>query len=185
MKEGYTRITKVLSPFTGYKSIPFHILEAKAAIGTKTHEVIKSYLKTGGVWDVDDDVRGYFDSMLKFWGNGYPIKEIENRLYCEEHFLTGEPDLLIEGPKGLTLIDWKTSVKENATWTIQASGYAHLCKQNGYEIRDIWFIKLDKLGKDPEVFKYKKDISFFMRCLEIYKMFFSKDENLIIEELIE
>jgi hypothetical protein len=185
MKEGYTRITKVLSPFTGYKSIPQEILRAKADIGTRAHEVIRGFLLTGGLWDVDEDVKGYVESMKRFWGQGYPIKDVENRLYCEEHLLTGEPDLLFEGPKGLTLLDWKTSVKENATWKLQASGYAHLCKQNGHEIKDIWFIKLDKLGKEPEIFKYKKDIPLFMKCLEIYKMFFNKEENLVIEELIE
>lgn len=184
MKEGYTRITKILSPFSGYKSIPSHILEAKAAIGTRAHDVIKGFLLTGGVWDVDPEIKGYVDSMLKFWGNGHPIKEVENRLYCEEHMLTGEPDLLIEGPKGLILVDWKTSVKENATWKLQASGYAHLCKQNGLKIKEIWFVKLDKSGKDPEVFKYKEDIQLFMRCVEMYKLFFSKDESLIIEELM-
>ena len=185
MKEGYTRITKVLSPFTGYKNIPIHILEAKASIGTRTHETIRSYLQTGGLWDVDQEIKGYIDSMLKFWEKGYPIREIETRMYCEENMLTGEPDLIIDGPKGLTLIDWKTSVKENSTWNLQGSGYSYLCNQNGYEIKDIWFVKLDRLGKEPEIFKYKKDIPLFMKCFDIYKMFYSKDESVIIEELIE
>lgn len=184
MKEGYTRITKVLSPFSGYKAIPREILDAKAALGTKVHKIINGYLNTGGLWDVEPETQGYIDSMLKFWNPREKIISIEQRLYCEEHLLTGEPDLLIEGPKGPILIDWKCSLKENPTWKIQGSGYAHLCKQNDIDIKEIWFVKLDKNGKEPEIFKYKKDIPLFMKCLEVYKMFFTREENEIIEELI-
>ncbi len=185
MKEGYTRVTQILSPFTSYSSIPLDILQAKALIGTKTHQAITAFLLTGGAWDIEPEVSGYFESMRKFWKESYPIVELETRLYCDELKLTGEMDLLIEGPKGLTLIDWKTSVKENATWQAQCGGYEYLCEKNGYAIKDRWFVKLDKKGGEPTVYNYKKSVKLFMDCFEMHKMFFSKEKHLIIEELIE
>lgn len=185
MKDGYTRITQILSPFTGYKSVPKDILAAKAAIGSHAHEIIKGFLESGCLWDIDDSVKGYVNSMLRFWGDGFPILETETRFYCDELMLTGEPDVIIDGPKGKTLIDWKCSLKENPTWMAQGSGYAYLAEKNGYDIQEIWFIKLDKLGNDPQVIKYKKDVPLFMKCFDLYKLFFSKEKNETIEDLIE
>ena len=44
-KSAYTRVTEILSPFSGLDKIPKHILDNAARRGTRVHDVCESIVK--------------------------------------------------------------------------------------------------------------------------------------------
>ena len=182
IKEGFTRVSKILSPYTGYGSIPAHILDAKAEIGTQVHKRIEGYLKGIDIENENPLVETYFKSA-KSWLDSVIFEPIliEERLYCDKYKITGEPDLLIKSVGKICLIDWKTSIKENITWQAQGSAYSYLAEINGYgDINQIAFIQLDKNGEWPRIYQYKVDFEEFLFLMLNYDKYFknSKQNNL-------
>jgi len=181
LKEGYERVTNVLYPFSGYGAIDPIILQRAADRGTKAHTAIESYLSGTGLWDADEQSLLYLESAKKFWGEGYYITCMEKRFYDERLLITGQCDLIIKTESGNVLLDWKTSSKENKTWKMQGAAYANMAMEDGFHIDEVWFVKLDKLGKQPEIFRYKeilKDYALFLKCYEIYNEFFKNCKKL-------
>jgi len=178
--EDYTRVTSVLFPFSGLRNIDPHILKNAADRGTKVHEICDALINDLGVFDIQDSIQGYIDS-LKQW---LPEKEFiqkPNRFYCNKHMLTGECDAIYKDDTGLHLIDFKTSVNESKTWKLQGSAYYYLAHQAGYDIKTIEFVKLSKEGKKPKVYIYEPDWDMFYKCLEVYRFFYkdNKEENVL------
>lgn len=182
-RDQYDRVTEILSPFSGYQNAPPEILDAAKDRGEKLHEYAHSFIYEIGLWGFDHAIEGYIKSLEQFWGEGYPVLMSEERLYCDELQITGKFDALIKMDDKLTLIDWKTSYAPNKTWPLQASAYHYLLKKNGYDAERIIFVKLDRKGEAPKLYEYAPDFDLFLKCYELYHLFFKgKSKSSLIED---
>lgn len=172
----YLRVTQVLSPFSGLSRIPKNILEKAAERGTKVHELCDSLIAELGEFGTDEETSGFIESF-KSWKGDKKFLPKPDRFYCDAIGITGECDALYLEDDKIVLVDFKTSVKESKTWVLQGSAYAHLARKSGLDIHRIEFIKLCKNGGPAKVFIYEENFDFFLKCLEIYKHFFAKDEE--------
>lgn len=146
IKEGYTRVSEVLSQWNQFAHIDPHVLANKCRIGTEVHEKIS--LEEAGIFiETSEDTKGYLKSWVKWKEESeMEIIETEKRLYCEELKITGCLDAYTSGE---TIIDYKTSASANKKmWAIQASFYNYLANANGWETADeVMFLHLRKDGK--------------------------------------
>ncbi len=172
-KSDYIRVTTVLSPFSGLDKIPKAILDNARDKGTYVHAKCDAYIKGIGddtkhpEWDL------YFKSFLK-WTPKIFIKTPE-RLFCDNHMITGECDAIYKDGEDLVLVDFKTPVNEGKTWLLQGSAYSYLAKKAGYDIKRIEFVKLSKEGKTPKVYIYEENFDLFLKCLAVYRHFFKNN----------
>lgn len=173
---GYLRVTEVLSPYSGYGSVPKVILDAAQEKGKNIHRYAEGQIKGIGSWDMCDDYQGYYDSFDKWWKpKEMEVICTETRFYCHDHRITGQMDLIMKHEGKVKLIDFKTSCKENKIWPLQGGAYHHLAKKNGYEIEEIIFIHLQKDGKEPKLLHYHSHcFQMFLKCLDLYHIFFKK-----------
>ncbi len=176
--ERYTRVTEVLYPFSGLKNVPKEILDNACARGEQVHSICDALISCMGIYEIPTHLEGYIESFKK-WAMGMEFIQKPDRFFCEELMLTGEIDGLREENGSLVLFDLKTSAKESKTWSLQGSAYTYLSKKMGINIEKIEFIKLDKMGKSPQIFTYPYHFEDFRKCLDVYRMFFDKpnEEN--------
>lgn len=172
----YIRVTDVLFPFSGLKSIPAHVLQNAAERGTKVHEICEALISDLGTIPISPDLSGYIASFSK-WAEDKKFVARPLRFYCDKYKITGEIDGLYKTEEGFTLFDIKTPATEGKTWSLQGSAYFYLATQAGYPITAIEFIQLSKLGYDAKVYSYKPNFELFLKCLEIYKLFFKDQKN--------
>lgn len=183
----YTKVTTILNPFSGYDSVPSEILKRAQEKGTAVHKLIQTFLENDDV-DLMVDLLDahkwvwYLDSMKAFWNYSWEILCMESRFYNDQYMITGQADLIVETREGNVLIDWKTSCKPNPTWHAQGSAYSWLAKQKGFEVDEIWFVKLDKIGKAPQVHKFKEDFGAFLKCYDCYHMYFKNKKEITLED---
>lgn len=177
LKEGYTRVTTVLSPFSGLSHIDPVILQRAADRGTAVHLLCDAYIEGFGVPMVSERISGYYSSFEQ-WADGKKFHPKPERFYDDDRMLTGECDAIIETDQGLTLIDFKTSAKEGKTWPLQGCAYAEMAAKLGCNIQAIQFVKLCKDGKEPKIFTYdyNKHLPMWHKCFDVYKEFFSNNE---------
>jgi hypothetical protein len=187
IKPGYQRVTDILSPQSGYGSVPVKILKAACDRGTRVHDAIENYFKGLGLWHDDEwpEEVAYIESFEKFWQE-WDFTALENRFYCDELMITGKCDLIIKHEGKPILVDWKTSAAVNPTWQYQGAAYKHLAKD--YGIEEVWFVKLSKTGEYPEVVKFtaeqcNRDIAIFRKCIEIYHAFHAKKKQINYEDI--
>jgi hypothetical protein len=183
----YTKVTTILNPFTGYDKVPENILKMAQDKGTAVHKIIETYLQQEDVDFIIDllDAKKYlkyYESFKKFWDHSWEIILMECRLNNDDYMLTGQSDVIIEIDNKTVLIDWKTSSKPNHTWHAQGSAYSWLAKQNGYGVDEIWFVKLDKNGQMPEIFKFQEDFKKLLNCYECYHNFFKDKQEVNLED---
>jgi len=175
----YIRVTDVLFPFSGLKSIDPLILQRAAERGTKVHEIIEAIIEGLGTPVITPDVDGYITSFQKWMPKKFVQKP--ERFFCNDLMLTGECDGIYDDEEGdgLVLVDFKTPVNESKTWRLQGSAYAYLARKAGYEIKRIEFVKLSKTGSAPKVYIYEEDFEMYLKCLDVYKMFYKnvQEEN--------
>ncbi len=175
IKPGYLRVTQVLSIFSGLHKIDAFVLQNASERGTLVHEIIEAINLGFGKEDVPSHVEGYINSF-ELWSDGKVFLPKPKRMYCDQFMITGEPDdIYLEG-EDLILVDYKTPAKESKTWAMQASAYSFMCKKNGYKIKRVEFVKLDKTGKSPKVYLYLEDMDMFLKILDCHRYFF-KDKN--------
>ena len=185
IKEGYTRVTEVLSMWTtvfiedgevigkafagsGFK-IDIDVLENKAGIGTNVHTAIEAHLDGFSV-PLNEREQFYFDSFRKWYDkSGCEVVEKEERYYDDELMITGKIDALVRFSNNdeLILLDFKTSSQESPKmWPLQAVMYYYLLKKNGKVVSDrLLFLKLDRYGKDAKLFEYKFTPELFQICV--------------------
>lgn len=179
IKEGYTRITSVIAPFTGYDKIPAKILQNAADRGTRVHMASFEYMIGMEPFMIEEE-RPYFDSFLKWYDPRMRKPIIEQRFYSDEYELTGEIDLLVPNTDDLvtsyTMYDLKTSAKPNKTWCLQAAGYKMICPLN---ITKAIFIHLKKDGSAPDLIEYNPNefVELFKSTYEVYKFFYQGKKN--------
>jgi hypothetical protein len=178
IKPGYLRVTEVLSPFSGLSKIDPMVLQNAADRGALVHQIIEGIEQGFGKENVPEHVEGYIQSY-ETWADGKDFLPAQKRLCDSNLMITGLVDAIYREGNDLVLVDYKTPARESKTWELQGSAYSHLCKIIGYNIARIEFVKLDKRGKYPEIFRYQENMAMFRKALDCYRYFFedkSKEE---------
>lgn len=174
----YSRVTNILYPFSGLRDVNIEILQNAADRGTRVHKACEAIIDGLGYWGVDEDIQGYIHSFELWWGDGYEVIEMEKRFFCDDLLITGQADLILKNPSGgCYIVDIKTPQREGKTWPLQGSAYAYLARRHGHDIREIMFVRLDRYGGTPELYKYKEDFGLFLKVLDIYNLFFKRKKN--------
>lgn len=173
--ENYTRVTNILYPLSGLDRIDPQIVAHAAERGTKVHKICEGIIQGLGELGVDEETQGYVDSFKLWWEKGHEVFLMEHRFWDEELHITGQIDLILNTPEGLAIVDLKTSIKPSQTWPAQGSAYAYLAKKAGHDIKKIWFLHLNKAGREPKIYEYPVDDSFFLAVLRIWLHFFAKE----------
>lgn len=180
IKSGYTRVSDVLTPFTGIEFVDPEKLQMAAEKGTRVHSYIEETLKKEWIPSVIDPVCApYLESFQSFWdGSSHLFKDcqmmLETRLYCDTLKITGKIDAIFTKPGRTYLVDWKSSSRFHSHWYLQGSAYQYLARVNGLDNPDeVLFVHLKK-GMKPTTYKDsdpRKSLALFIKCLEIYNHF--------------
>jgi hypothetical protein len=174
-RENYLRVTHVLYPFSGLQAIDPDVVAYAAQRGTKVHKICEGIVSGIGEIGVEDETWGYVESFKKWWERGVDVVKMEERFWDDELRLTGQVDFIIRTEEGLAIVDIKTSSRPSKTWPAQGSAYAYLAKKAGYDIKKIFFLHLNKHGKEPKLYEYPVDDSFFLAILRTFIHFFHKE----------
>ncbi len=174
-RENYLRVTEVLYPFSGLQSINPEIVENAGRRGTKVHKICEAIVLGLGEIGVDEETWGYVESFKKWWEKGQEVVLMEHRFWDDTYFFTGQVDFIIRVGDELVIVDIKTSSKPSKTWAAQGAAYAYLAKNSGYDIKKIFFLHLNKHGKEPKLYEYQIDDTFFLGILRTFKHFFYKE----------
>ena len=149
------------------------MLSRAAERGTKVHKICESIAKGLGDFGVDQETWGYVESFKKWWSQGIDAVMIEKRFWCDELKVTGQVDFIVKNDDGsLSIVDLKTSSKHSKTWQLQGCAYAYLAKKANHDIQNIKFIHLNKHGKEPKIYEYAVDDSFFFALYRIFQHFY-------------
>ena len=182
IKDGFLRISAISSAYASYGTVPQTVLDKAASRGERVHGILFDLMNFVVVGEdryefMGAPLHGYVASFRKFY-EPYQDAEVmlqEHRLYDDELMITGEPDLLIKHQGKTILMDWKCTSKAGPHWQIQAEGYCHLLSANKLRVDKIYFVRLDRDGKDPEVIEYKPEWKLFMKAYDLYKIFFKEN----------
>ncbi len=174
IRDGYTRVTEILWPFSGITDVPEEIVANAGRRGTLVHNECESIIKGLGSWNLDPEIAGYIKSFHHWWNLDINVITIEERFYCDELMITGKVDLILDTKDGLTIFDFKTSAKPSKTWPLQGAAYAHMARKSGYDIKNIQFLHLKKDGSPPDLISYDDQYELFKKCYDVYNVFFKK-----------
>lgn len=174
-RQNYTRVTSVLYPFSGLQNIDAEIVAHAAERGTKVHQICEGIVAGLGEIGVEDETWGYVESFKKWWQSGIHVVEMEKRFWDDDLSITGQVDFITQTENGLALVDIKTSSRPSKTWPCQGSAYAYLCKKSGFDIKNIYFLHLNKHGKEPKIYEFAIDEELFKGILRTYRHFYHKD----------
>lgn len=177
IKQGYTRVTEVLYPFSGLKDINAEIVQNAADRGTRVHKVCESIVLGFGEWNVDEEIRPYVESFKMWWELGHNVVAVEERFYDDEFMLTGAVDLILRTEECDIILDLKTSYKPSKTWPLQGSAYAHMARHSGYNIQKIQFLHLNRDGGQPRIYEYPDQWDLYLHCWHVYNYFYRKRSN--------
>jgi len=173
IKEGYKRVTEILSIYQSYAFVPLEKLKKAQDVGTEIHWAIEGFLK-GEFRIVDPKNRGYLDSFLE-WRKGVFIDPlvIEERFYCDSMKITGQLDLLCNLGTKVTLVDFKTgSWAHPEIWRLQGAFYSHLLQVNNQPVPDsVLFLQLKKEGTYPTLFEFQIEKRDYEMCECAYKSY--------------
>ena len=171
-REKYTRVTEILDKYSGLHSVPEKVLNGAKERGTAVHKYISGHLNALPS-DIAPEFQGYADSFHKIEDQFEWLNE-PGRLYCDERKISGEPDHLAMYKGDLTIIDFKTPLKESKSWALQAAGYTYLAEKNDYMIKRRVFIRLDKFGNPAEIYEYPYLKDMFLMAVELHKYFYGE-----------
>jgi len=181
IQEGYTRVSDVLSIFTKYHTVPKKILSAACERGEKVHGLIEKHLNGYFVFP-PDNLLPYYLAFEK-WKHKQDLEiiDMEHRLYCDQHMVTGKFDLLCNLNGEITLVDWKTSsVATQPIWKLQLSWYnALLSKSDLPQAKKLLVVHLQKEGTyDTFLWQFDwNDYSLCLKTLDLYR-YLNKMENI-------
>lgn len=171
IKEGYTRVTEILSIFQAYSFVPRDTLRKAQERGTLIHEAIENFFASE-FYPLPPKMQGYFDSFLA-WYDSFSPKKIacEKRLYHDSWKITGKFDLLADIYGEPVLIDFKTgSWTHPKIWEMQMGFYHLLAKETG----------LDPMPTKSMVVHIKEHTP-----PAIYPFIFSDDTKKVCEQALE
>lgn len=171
-RENYTRVTKILYPFSGLEKVPAEVVKKAGIRGTKVHKICEAIVSGLGELGVDPETFGYVESFKKWWHTGQDVLMMEERFYDDDLEISGQVDLVIKTPEGLALVDLKTSYAPSNTWEVQGNAYAYLARNHKHDIRKIYFLHLNKTGKEPKIYEYAVDPTLFLAVVRAWEHFF-------------
>lgn len=174
---GYTRVSTILQPFSGLDKIDPAIVQHAADRGTKVHRICEAIILGLGEIDVDDETFGYVHSFKQWWAPGHSIVKMEHRFRDDLLMVTGQIDLIIDSPEGLSVVDFKTSYRPSKTWPVQGAAYAYLASKSGLQIANIQFIHLNKKGLYPTIYHYPVDHGLFCSVFHTWQHFYQEKTN--------
>lgn len=174
-RENYLRVTHILGPFSGLDKAPPEAVAHAAERGTKVHKICEGIMAGLGEHGVEDETWGYVESFKKWWGTGKPIIEMERRFWCDKTMITGQIDMIIDTPDGIAIVDIKTSSKPSKTWPLQGGAYYYLAGCAGIDVQKIYFLHLNKHGKEPNQIEYPADSELFFNAMNVFKHFYHKE----------
>jgi hypothetical protein len=161
IKEGYTRISEILSQWDKYGMVAADILEHKKDVGSYVHSAIHTHISTGMSLPLDRESEGYYQSYLKWQEESHPKFLVsERRFYNDSLMITGGIDAIatISGEQKPMIIDWKTSSSEmQCDWRLQGAFYWMLAHDSlEFDISEkIMFLRLNRYGELPKVHMYE------------------------------
>jgi hypothetical protein len=173
IREGYTRVTSVLAPFSGFSRVNPIVLSAAIERGNKVHIAVDCIIN--GVGYDDEGIEGYIESFMKWKGNKVFLSN-PKRFYDDVNMLTGECDAIWKDSNGKhILIDFKTSASVGKTWHLQGCAYKYLAETNGYTIDGTLFVRLKKDGKIPADYVYDTPFERFLELKDVYDNYFKTE----------
>jgi PD-(D/E)XK nuclease superfamily protein len=184
--EGYVRVTDLLAPYNGLQGIDPIVLEKAADRGKRVHAYCELYAQSLLIGDIDDDCKGYVDSFSDWFDSIVAeVLSFEERIFDQEHRLTGQYDLIVKfkGSDSKILIDIKTPAQSNPTWALQTAAYMWMLNRKGPErlVDRRGCLMIDRNGKFATFKEYGtspsddiRDRSVFIGILEAYRYFFDR-----------
>jgi len=175
IKEGYTRVSEILSQWDKFGHVNQEILSRKCAIGTQVHSAICNHLR--GIPPVlDEEIEGYFNSYIRWM---LSIKDlfptsIEERIYDDKLMITGQLDLIgaLSKEEGNVVIDWKTSISASKEfWSLQGAFYYMLASKKYDMAKRCIFVQLKKDGSLPKVHSYTIDEELLSVAMNAYSCY--------------
>lgn len=135
-----------------YSSIPRHILERAAEIGTEVHKVAEDHVRLGSPLKSEDtSAEEYVVGLRQFFDSGVvDVIEAEQKLACPKYWFAGTVDIVGMVNGKLSVLDYKTTSKLH-TDTVELQvrgGYAHMVEQYyGEDVEGYYAVWLKKKGK--------------------------------------
>lgn len=173
----YSRVTEVLSPFSGMEYVPGPVLAHACERGSRVHAMCEAIVRGEGAWDLDEELAPYVQSFEKWWARGHKVISIEERFHCPEMMLTGQVDLILSTPEGAIILDIKTSRRPSKVWPLQGSAYCYLARQHSYPVVGMQFLHLLPDGREGRIYEYPEQWDLFCKCLDVYNYFFKKKKR--------
>lgn len=182
IKEGYIRVTELLSPWKDLSMIPPQLLEEKAQIGTNVHEAIATHSLGIPTKDLTERENKYFSSYHKWNEKEKPEFFLrEERFYDEELMLTGQIDAIVQFPEENvpTIVDFKcTASASKKHWSIQLGWYYLLARKNGIPVqRKAFCVQLNDKDKEPKIFTCLIENALLDICKALYQSYIFFNDN--------
>jgi len=177
IKDGYTRVTEVLSQYSGLGNIDPTVLHNAAQRGTKVHKYCELHATGEYFPEPPVEIKGYVDSFIQWFDEMVEeIVDTERRFYSEAYRISGAVDLIakLNGDGQLTVIDYKTPANPSKTWALQTAAYKMLAEETGLEITRRLAVMLRKDGSFPKVVEYtdySRDWRLYKGILEAWRYF--------------
>lgn len=147
IKEGYTRVSSLISFLHDFSGVDNEILLKKLEIGNITHDAIEQYFLKKKTLQEIASINEYLDafSMLieEKQIKDEHIKQIERRYYDDIYKITGKVDCIMQYEGKTILVDWKTSAKIYTTpYSVQLCLYKLLV--DDFDIEEMFVVQLCK-----------------------------------------
>lgn len=145
-----------------------------ADVGTRTHEAVELYTRSGQDYDGGDEQISPMFARFKEWAEGVGAKfiESEKNVWSEELWIGGILDFIVEIDGKKYIGDLKTSSAIYKEHFLQAAAYELCLEEMGYDNIDGYIIVcIDKSGKLQTMTRTDRD-NFkegFRHCLGLYK----------------
>lgn len=155
-------------------------VDSLAAIGTAAHSLIEARLR-GEDFDAGDftpnEIASARRSAVKYeeWTRGKDIivRAAEQQFVSCTHLFGGTADAILDIDGVSTLVDFKTGKGIYAEHAYQASAYAELAKENGWDIRAVRILNIPRAETESFQERVLTDWSaewrVFLAALEVYK----------------
>ena len=184
IKEGYIRVTELLSPWKDLSAIPAYLLQEKAIIGTNVHEAIVADSLGLPTKELTTREQKYFESYQK-WNEMFKPEYClrEERLYDEELMLTGQLDAIVQfsANDAPTIIDYKcTASMSKKHWSIQLGWYYLLARKNRIPVkRKAFCVQLNDKDKAPKIFECEIENGLLDVCKAVYDSYIFFNDNIV------
>lgn len=175
VRDTYTRVTDILSPYSGLQFVDPQVLANAAARGEYVHRVCAGIISGLEPPQMSEEVQKYVESFF-CWFDAKIVLESEKRYWDDQLQITGQIDYLMLYEEGQWIVDLKTSSRKSKTWPLQMAAYYHLVKPIYTDILGVEVVHVNKEGKAPKVYRYtveelKYYFELFKQCYNVYKYF--------------